>query len=237
MEEEKKTKVEEEVKTEEKQTNPAEKKYEIYEVLAAAAMWADDPTNEEKIEALEEIKRGMIIRGYMPLAQKELCLRKALIDMRSEEDGPYSWSVLYEIALLFDGLLAYVVNLNPEMDNLYKDRDFYDLLWVSGIVEYILQFCKEDYDKFVRMADRMISFDNIKELVKNIELTSPEQVERLTKEFERFITESSTEKLAHLGKIAAANDPLLMQVKQNIEGAAYAEIMKKEKEAEQENKG
>lgn len=234
MEEEKKIEVEKEAE----QTNEQrEKKYEIYEVLAAAAMWADDPTNEEKIEALEEIKRGFVIRNYMPLAQKELCLRKALIDMRTEEDGPYSWSVLYEIALLFDGLLAYVVNLNPEMDKLYKNRDFYDLLWVSGVVEYILQFCKEDYDKFVRMADRMISFDNIKELVKNIELTSPEQVERLTKEFERFITESSTEKLAHLGKIAAANDPLLMQVKQNIEGAAYAEIMKKEKEAEQENKG
>ena len=134
---------------------------------------------------------------------------------------------------MFDGLLAYVVNLNPEMDNLYKDRDFYDLLQVSGLVEYIMQFCKDDYDKFVKMADRMISFDNLKELAKNIELTSPEQVERLTKEFERFRTESSTERLVALGKVAAANDPMLNNIKKSIEDAAYNEVVDLEKKSQQ----
>ena len=213
----------EQVKTQAPQ--PEEKKdYEIYEILAAAAVWADDPTNEEKTAALEEIKRNLVIRDYMPLAQKELCLRKALIDMHTEEDGPYTWSVLYEIALLFDCLLGYVVNINPEIDAFYKDRDFYDLLWISGITEYILQYCQLDYNKFIRMADNMISFDNLKELTENIKLTSPDQVDRLTKEFRKFITESSTEKLAAINKIMAVNDPLMMGIKEGVEGAAYKQV-------------
>ena len=98
------------------------KTYEIYEVLAAAANWLDDPENQEKAEAFEKIKTDLIIRDYMPLGQKELVMRKALIDIKADEEIlPYTASILYEMTMVFDGLLAYVVNLNPDIDSLYKD--------------------------------------------------------------------------------------------------------------------
>ena len=199
-----------------------DKIFQIYEILAAAAEWLNDPENEEKAKAFEEIKTALVIRDYMPLGQKELVMRKALIDMRSDEQVlPYTASVLYEIALLFDCLLAYVVNLDANIDSIYKDASFYDILKLSGIIDYILSFCEKDYDSLRQMADRMISFDNLKELTKNIELASPEQVQRLTDEFKRFTTDTNPEMLKHLGEIMAANDPLLTNIKKNIEDEAF----------------
>ena len=198
------------------------KTYQIYEILAAAAEWLNDQEDEEKALKFNEIQRGLIIRDYMPLGQKELVMRKALIDMRSDEQVlPYTASVLYEIALLFDCLLAYVVNLDPNIDNIYKDASFYDILKLSGIIDYILSFCEKDYASLRRMADRMISFDNLNELTKNIELASPEQIQSLTEEFKRFTTDTNPEMLKHIGEIMAANDPLLTNIKKNIEDEAF----------------
>ena len=196
--------------------------YQIYEILAAAAEWLNDPENEEKSNAFEDIKTALVIRDYMPLEQKEIIMRKALIDMRSEEEVmPYTASILYEIALVFDCLLAYVVNLDPNIDNVYKDASFYDILYMSGVIDYILSFCGRDYEFLRKMADRMISFDNLKELSKNIEVTSPEYINALTEEFKHFRTDTSPEVLKHLGEIMAGNDPLLNNIKKNVEDVAY----------------
>ena len=196
--------------------------YQIYEILAAAAEWLNDPENEEKSNAFEDIKTALVIRDYMPLEQKEIIMRKALIDMRSEEEVmPYTASILYEIALVFDCLLAYVVNLDPNIDNVYKDASFYDILYMSGVIDYILSFCGRDYEFLRKMADRMISFDNLKELSKNIEVTSPEYINALTEEFKHFRTDTNPEVLKHLGEIMAGNDPLLNNIKKNVEDVAY----------------
>lgn len=198
------------------------KTYYIYEVLATAAKWLENPEDEEAALAFSELQRGLVVREYMPIGQKEIVLRKALIDMRTDEEiMPYTASILYEIALVFDCLLAYVVNMDSNIDNLYKDASFYDILKLSGLINYILSFCGKDYEDLRKMADRMISFDNLTELAKNIEITSPEQIDRLTNEFKRFRTETNPEILKRLGDMAAINDPLLYKIKDNIENEAF----------------
>ena len=47
--------------------------YEIHEILAAAAEWAQNPESEDATEVLENIKNSLIIKDYMPLEQKSLC--------------------------------------------------------------------------------------------------------------------------------------------------------------------
>ena len=202
--------------------NEEPKTYQIYEILAAAAEWLNDPENEEKAKAFEEIENHLIVKEYMPIGQKELCLRKALIDVRSDEElMPYTASILYEIAILFDCLLAYVVNIDPHIDSLYKDASFYDLIVMSGLKQHILSFCEDDYNEMRHMADRMVSFDNLKELSKNFELASPEHIDRLTDEFKRFATDTNPETLKNLATIMSANDPVLNQVKNTIEEGAF----------------
>ena len=196
--------------------------YQIYEILAAAAEWLNDPENEEKSNAFEDIKTALIIRDYMPLEQKEIIMRKVLIDMRSEEEVmPYTASILYEIALVFDCLLAYVVNLDPDIDNVYKDASFYDLIVMSGLKDYILSFCGKDYENMRHMADRMITFDNLKELTKALEVASPEAVNELTREFKNFTADTNIEMIKKIGEIMAHNDPLITKVKGAVEEGAF----------------
>lgn len=199
-----------------------QKTYRIEELLVIAVNWLNNPEGEEETKALEDLKAALIIKDYMPIGQKELLLRKTIIDMRSDEEiMPYTASILYEIAILFDCLLAYVVNLDPNIDSFYKDAAYYDVLKLSGLTDYIMSFCEKDYNVLYHMAEKMISFDNLKELAKNIEISSPEQIERLTDEFKRFTTETNPELLKALGNIAAVNDPLLMSIKNNIEEEAF----------------
>lgn len=199
-----------------------QKTYHIYEILTAAANWLDDPEDEEKTKAIDDIKMNLVIKDYVPLRQKELVLRKALLDIRSNEDIlPYTASILYEIALMFDCLLAYVVNIEYDIDSVYKDADFYDVLKMSGISDYILSFCEKDYEDLRKMADRMISFDNLMELSKAVEITSPEQIDKLTDEFKRFRTELDPEMLKQLSNIMAGNDPLVTTIKTAVENEAF----------------
>lgn len=214
----------EEIKNEETKVETIEepKTYQIYEILAAAAEWLNDPESEEKANLFENIKSKLIVREYMPLGQKEICLRKAIMDVRSDEElMPYTASILYEIAVLFDCLLAYVVNLEPDIDNLYKDASFYDLIVMSGLKDYILSFCSKDYEDMRHMADRMITFDNLKELTKTLESASPEAVNELTREFKNFTTDTNIEMIKRLSEIMANNDPLMTKVKDTIEEGAF----------------
>ena len=199
-----------------------EKVYQIYEILAAGAKFLENPTDENAFMELEGIKNSLVVKDYMPIAQKEIVLRKAIIDMRVDEEAmPYTASILYEIALLFDCLLGYVINLDQNIDGLYKDASFYDILKLSGVVDYILKFCAKDYEQLIRMADRMISFDNLNELCKNISIVSPEEVTKLTQAFNNFTTDTNPEVLKRLGDIMAADDPLLANVKNAIEDNAF----------------
>lgn len=214
----------EEIKNEETEVETAEgpKTYQIYEILAAAAEWLNDPEDEEKANLFETIKSQLIVREYMPLGQKEICLRKAIIDVRSDEElMPYTASILYEIAVLFDCLLAYVVNLEPDIDSLYKDASFYDLIVMSGLKDYILSFCGKDYEDMRHMADRMITFDNLKELTKMLNFASDEEVRSLTNEFKNFTTNTDTELLRGLSKLMAMNDPLMNSIKNSVEDTAF----------------
>jgi hypothetical protein len=203
--------------------------YEIHEILAAASNYIENPEDTERKGVLDEIKTNLMIKPYMPLKQKEICLRKMIIDIRSEVDAPYSFAAGYEISLFFNCLLAYVINLDTDINVYYKDSDFYDLLHISGLCDYILSFCNDDYQELKRMADRMIAFDNLANLMNDIKITSPEQIERLTKEFENFSSvETNSKVLSQLSAIAAANDPLLMEIKKSIEDKAFEEANKKE---------
>lgn len=202
--------------------------YEIHEVLAAAAEWAQNPENADAAEVLENIKNSLVIKDYMPLKQKELCLNKMLMDIYIEKDNADAFSIGTETAMLFDCLLGYVVNLDQDIDTLFKDVEFYDLLYISGIADYILGFCQIDYNRLEKMAERMISYDNLKNLVEVIDMASPDTVKELTEEFKKFRTDTKPDMLKHLSDIMAGNDPLLTRTKKTMEDGAFNAIKKAE---------
>lgn len=214
--------------------NKKDKIYQIYEILSAAASWLDDPEDKEKSRAFENIKDSLIVREYIPIAQKEICLKKTLLDIKGDNDStPYSIAVEYEINLLFDCLLAYVVNLESDINTLYKDASFYDLLVTSGLKDHILSFCAKDYAEMKQMADKMIAFDNLRDLVDTFDMASPESVQEMTRAFKNFTSDSNIDMIKRLGDIMANNDPILTNIKASVEDGAYKAMKAaKNKEAE-----
>lgn len=204
----------------------ADKQFKIYDILMTCAEFIDEPSNEEKTQAFNELKKDLVIRSYMPLRQKGLCLEKAIVDLHGDIEEPYMYSVAYEIAFLFDCVLAYVVNLDPDINILFKTPETADMLYNAGLIDYILGFCQKDVDALRRMADRMISFDNLKEISDAIDLTSPEQIQRLTDEFKKFADEMDPQKLKGIAQMINMNDPLLKDIKDTIEDKAYIEANK-----------
>lgn len=195
--------------------------YTIGEILAICANMLTEPENEEYTKAYDEMLKNLVIRAYMPIEQKELVLRKALIDIRTIDDESYHFTTGLEIAKLFDILFAYVVNLDNNIESLWKDYEFYDILWVAGVPDYILQFAGADYARCEKMMDSTLSFDNIKQLLQEIKDTSPEEIVKLTQAFDRFALNTNPDVLKALGNMMANEDPLVNEIKNGVMDAAY----------------
>ena len=206
--------------------------YTIGEILAICANMLTEPENEEYTKAYDEMLKNLVIRAYMPIEQKELVLRKALIDIRTIDDESYHFTTGLEIAKLFDILLAYVVNLDNNIESLWKDYEFYDILWVAGVPDYILQFAGADYARCEKMMDSTLSFDNIKQLLQEIKDTSPEEIAKLTQAFDRFALNTNPDVLKALGNMMANEDPLVNEIKNGVMDAAYQAVQN----ADQSNK-
>ena len=216
--------------TEQSVEQTEQKEFTIGEVLATCANMLSEPENEEYAKAYDDMLKNFVIRSYMPLEQKELLLRKAIIDVRTIDDESYHFTTGLEIAKLFDILLAYVVNIDPNIESLWKDYEFYDILWVAGVPDYILSFVAPDYARCEQMMDATLSFDNIKQLMKEIQQTSPEEIEKLTSAFERFTLDTKPEVFKAMGDMMANEDPLVHEIKEAVLDGAYNAATKAEKE-------
>lgn len=198
-----------------------EKNFDIVVVLSIISDFLSNPEDEEKVKAFEDMKRELTVRDYMPIEQKRLLLRKLMVDIKADEILPYTFSMGYEVAFLFDCLLAYVVNIDPDISDTFKDTAYYDLIYVSGLADYILSFCQKDCDRLRNMAERMLAFDNLKGLMDMMGMMTPDAVDKLTAEFKRFTMETNPELLKQYSEILSREDPLTTRVKEAIEDNAF----------------
>lgn len=196
--------------------------YEMYEVVQICADYVQSPETKEKAEAFENLKSSLIIKNYLPLKQKEIALKKILSDIQMDDEELYSFSTYKNICLLFDGLMAYVVNINYDIDGVLKDTEIYDLLMISGFVDFVLQYCYHDYMKLELDLQDILSMRGIYSLAKEFDRISPEAVDTLTQAFKRFALETDPQVLKMYADISAANDPLLNTIKKTVEQTAQS---------------
>lgn len=202
-----------------------EEKIKLYDMLKVCSEYLTEPENEEKIKAYNDMMAKLVIRDYVPLQQKELLLRKALMDIRMVEDTAYHFTAASEIALVFDILLFYVVNLDVDsVETIYKDYDYLDLLEFAGVCDTIKQYAGKDYDKCVKMFDRTVSYDNVTNLIKEVNSASPEKLDSVTDELKRFRATLTPEMLKTIGDIYAHSDPLINTVKNAVEETAWQAV-------------
>ena len=206
----------------------------ITDVLDVCADYLDDPTKQENIDNFENMKQKLVVRKMLPLLFKEDVLTKVLASIESYGDELYGYCSALELSLTFNALMAYT-NIDLMIDSALKDYGYYDLIWMSGLADYILEFCKDDYNHLKEMVYQMLNFSNLKELFSALNGVDTEALDRLTKEVNETRTHIDPSIIANLAKVVDFVDPMTATVKNSIQeniAKAVEEYKKQQKNEE-----
>ena len=108
-------------------------------------------------------------------------------------------------------------NIDLMIDSALKDYGYYDLIWMSGLADYILEFCRDDYNHLKEMVYQMLNFSNLKELFSALNGVDTEALDRLTKEVNETRTNIDPSIIANLAKVVDFVDPMTATVKNSIQ--------------------
>ena len=197
-----------------------EKIVDMLDLLDVTAQWLVDPNNEEYCAELNKIKSNLIIKAFLPMEAKKALVQEVIMRVTTADNPLYGFAENLELSLTFDVLMAYT-NIEWEDGLEVKDAAFYDSLWASGVCDMILEYCRSDYERVVRMVENMFSFENLYNLVETINKMTPDSVDELTKEVKRIRLESDPQILHDYATLARAGDPILHKMADAIEETAY----------------
>ena len=168
----------------------------------------------------DELKQRLQVRTYLPLAMKENALERALLAFNAKSEEATAFGTAKEVALMFHGLLSYVINLNVSDIDLYQNEEVYDCFTASGLFDYIMQFCHFDFYRMEQQYNGMFEYMNVKAMVENLNLASEESVQSLAEEFKQFRLNQTPDVLQYYAKISENNDPLLHTVAEEMKEKA-----------------
>lgn len=211
-------------------------KMDAFDLLEAASDYIMDPTDKEAEQAFSDMKAKLIIRNFLPLEQKEYASLKTLYDINALDLESQHFASALEVSLTFNALFAYIANVDYNVIDFLKDDTFYDIFWMSGLGDYILQFCEKDYERLKNMVMSMVSFENIKALLAEISDMNPDSIERLTESFNSFVVNTKPETLKAMADIMKQNDPTYNRVVDTIEENAVKAAMARQEREEKEEK-
>lgn len=180
------------------------------------------------------INDNLIVQTYLPIGKKY-----AMLDIFASsfsytisdliEDDASSLSDLlmeYEMKKVFDILFRYI---NTEFDYTYYNSMEYDLIMQTGLYDYILAYCKNDYDKICLDLDVVTGIRDISILDlfnKKLNIPSVEDI----KQMKNIVDDLDDEKINKLVKIADMNSPLNSAIADVIKADTYSDVIKQAKE-------
>jgi hypothetical protein len=210
------------------------KYFDLYDILMVCNDFVMNPTKKENIEEFNRMTNELIIKAHLSLSQRQAVLLKTLIDIKSDEEMSVAeLSKALEISLTFNGILAYV-NIDPDFNSVFKDEEMYDLLWLSGFCDIILEKCHADFERLEKQVYAMISFDNLRVMLENLSELDVGNIDALTRAFTEFNFKATPETIKNLAEIARFNDPLIKEFKDELSNKAY-ETLSKSSDSEEED--
>ncbi len=195
------------------------------EVLKTCADFVIAP-NKENQELLNNLQQRLVVKSYLPLADKVVVLFKIMNDSDQPVDTLSSvFTIGVEVACLFDGLLAYT-NIGSNIDFLDKTYENYDYLQQSGLVEYIFQYCEKDYRTLVQLIDRTINYHNLIDLMTTLKDLNLEKAEELSKQVKEMQANMDSDTIRNMADIVRYNNPNLYKLEGAIEDEALDKILR-----------
>lgn len=216
-----------EQKNEEKDKTPEQIK--LAELVNVASRFVQ---GKSSVEELDELGNRMTIRNYIPILDKMRLIMAIIFKFNAEDVEMHEIRVInMERELFFDVLLggyALIDVADPDM----RTYQSYDLLYPL-FANFILQYCKDDYNKIVKMIEdslNIYAMQDLDSLFNNVDYKAlketAKQHEELLKSFEK-----NKKLVADLRKIYEAENPngvkVLDAVSETIQREANEEAKQK----------
>ena len=216
-----------EQKNEEKDKTPEQIK--LAELVNIASRFVQ---GKSSVEELDELGNRMTIRNYIPILDKMRLIMAIIFKFNAEDVEMHEIRVInMERELFFDVLLGgyALIDVNDPDLRTYQS---YDLLYPL-FANFILQYCKDDYNKIVKMIEdslNIYAMQDLDSLFNNVDYKAlketAKQHEELLKSFEK-----NKKLVADLRKIYEAENPngvkVLDAVSETIQREANEEAKQK----------
>lgn len=192
----------------------------LQEILDICDQFTKHSEDEAAVKAYNDMLQNLVIRAYLPMQEKVVALVRMVMDSDKDIDVPEAFFTAgLEIACCFDGLLSYV-NIEPEVNPDIKSYENYDLIYQSGLADYILEYCGKDYERLVRMMERTLSYENLTDLVQSMREMDTGSLRELVNILRNMKDEIDPEVIKNIADIARMNDPALNDLKDTIDNEA-----------------
>lgn len=192
----------------------------LQEILDICDQFTKHPEDETAVKMYNDMLQNLVIRAYLPMQEKVVALVRMVMDSDKDIDVPEAFFTAgLEIACCFDGLLSYV-NIEPEVNPDIKSYENYDLIYQSGLADYILEYCGKDYERLVRMMERTLSYENLTDLVQSMREMDTGSLRELVNTLRNMKDEVDPEVIKNIADIARMNDPVLNDLKDTIDNEA-----------------
>ena len=216
-----------ELNNEEKDKTPEQIK--LAELVNIASRFVQ---GKSSVEELDELGNRMTIRNYIPILDKMRLIMAIIFKFNAEDVEMHEIRVInMERELFFDVLLGgyALIGVNDPDLRTYQS---YDLLYPL-FANFILQYCKDDYNKIVKMIEdslNIYAMQDLDSLFNNVDYKAlketAKQHEELLKSFEK-----NKKLVADLRKIYEAENPngvkVLDAVSETIQREANEEAKQK----------
>ena len=196
----------------------------LQEILDICDQFTKHPEDETAVKAYNDMLQNLVIRAYLPMQEKVVALVRMVMDSDKDIDVPEAFFTAgLEIACCFDGLLSYV-NIEPEVNPDIKSYENYDLIYQSGLADYILEYCGKDYERLVRMMERTLSYENLTDLVQSMREMDTGSLRELVNTLRNMKDEIDPEVIKNIADIARMKDPALNDLKDTIDNEAVDKV-------------
>lgn len=192
------------------------------EILQAAVDYVVNPNDEQAQQNFSKLKESLVVLEYIPLQKKRLLLEAAFLFLKTYENNGVDFALYKELTRVFFLLLGYVDNLDLASVVGFLSQEAYDVLQLSGLLNYIAGYCRDDFFNCYQMLDDMYRFEHLQSLMGIFQTVDVSSVKELTAAFENFKNNLTPEFLSSLSKVSAINDPSLERIRTSVDETLFS---------------
>ena len=185
------------------------------------------------------VKDNLSLESYIPVVDKYAeakVISRVILDMASSvnyEDA-LETNYLYMKYDIFVSLTLFARYTNLVIEDIDKNSANYDKIFYSGAYDIVVEACKEDFERFRMIIDRIVGIADLS-IYREIGrvLTSDAYFERLEKT-KKILNGISLKKYEALERIQKFNDPITSAVVEQLKTNALDDAISKQKAAIQD---